>query len=281
MSGDISSEAQLTVGTADWTAASEDALDLLVLESTYGDDATRDPLSRAQEQLIEFLGRVTSDGGSVVLPCFGLGRGQEVAMVLAQAMSAGDLPRVPVWIDGMIRSINSVYREYQPQYRLPSNFVEVQSSSERSEVIDRARREPVLIVTTSGMLAGGPAVEYAHQLLPDPRHRIAFTGYQDEGNPGHELLRLTDGGTGVRTVTVAGEEGEPVEIRAAAPARKFGLSAHADQTGLLRYAATVRPSHIALVHGFTRTQEPMQARLRQMFPDAEVALGSTRRLPVR
>jgi Cft2 family RNA processing exonuclease len=278
MSGDISSEPQLTVGTAEWTHASDGVLDLLVLESTYGGDAMRGPLSQAQEQLIDFVKRTASDGGSVILPCFGLGRGQEVAMVIARAMEAGDLPKMPVWIDGMIRSINRVYRDYQPQFQLPDNFIEVQASVERAEVIDQARREPILIVTTSGMLSGGPAVEYAHKLLPEARHRIAFTGYQDEGNPGHELLRLTDGGTGARTVTVTGEEGETVEIRAAAPARKFGLSAHADQQGLLRYAVSMRPQHIALVHGFAQTQQPLEARLKELLPNTEVALGSTSHL---
>lgn len=280
MSGDISSESQHTVGTADWAEAGDGVLDLLVLESTYGADSTRGPLHQAQEQLVEFVKRTASDGGSVILPCFGLGRGQEVAMVLARAMQAGDLPKVPVWIDGMIRSINRVYRDYQPQFQLPDNFIEVQASVERSEVVDRARREPVIIVTTSGMLSGGPAVEYAHRLLPEARHRIAFTGYQDEGQPGNELLRLTGGGTGARTVTVTGEEGEPVEIRAAAQAKQFGLSAHADQQGLLRFAASVRPEHIALVHGFTKTQQPLKARLNELLPGAKVALGSTRRLAV-
>jgi Cft2 family RNA processing exonuclease/predicted nucleic acid-binding Zn-ribbon protein len=280
MSGDVSSEAQHTVGTADWAEVGDSALDLLVLESTYGGDATRVPLHQAQEQLVEFVKRTASDGGSVILPCFGLGRGQEVAMVLTRAMEAGDLPKVPVWIDGMIRSINRVYRDYQPQFQLSDNFIEVQASVERSEVVDRARREPVIIVTTSGMLSGGPAVEYAQRLLPEARHRIAFTGYQDEGQPGNELLRLTGGGTGARTVTVTGEEGEPVEIRAAAQAKQFGLSAHADQQGLLRLAASVRPEHIALVHGFAKTQQPLEARLNELLPGAKVALGSTRRLAV-
>lgn len=277
LSGDISSEAQYTIGTADWSDALEEELDLLVLESTYG-ATNREPLASEQEKLVDFVKRASADGGSVILPCFGLGRGQEVALVLARAMESNDLPRLPVWIDGMIRSINSVYRDYQPLFQLPDNFIEVASRFDRVDVLDQANREPVLIVTTSGMLAGGPAVEYAQKLLPDPKNRIAFTGYQDEGNPGHELLRLTEEGTRVRTITVAGEDGQGVEIRAAAPARKFGLSAHADQRGLLEYATAVRARHIALVHGFTQTQEPLRDRLLSNSPDIEVSLGSARRI---
>jgi Cft2 family RNA processing exonuclease len=279
MSGDISSEAQFTVGAADWTDARDTELDLLVLESTYGDEP-REPLAQAQRELVAYLNRIASGGGSVILPCFGLGRGQEVAMVLAQAMEAGDLPKLPVWIDGMIRSINVVYRDHEPQFRLPPNFEEVQTPIERSWVIDQARREPLLVVTTSGMLAGGPAVEYAHKLLPDARNRIVFTGYQDEGSPSRGLLDLTGGGTGARVVSVRGEEGEPVEIRAAAPAKKFGLSAHADQRGLLHYASMVKPRNVVLVHGSVKKQERLQARLKGLMPEAEIMLGATRRFPL-
>jgi len=272
MSGDISSEAQFTVDAADWSACDQE-LDLLVLESTYG-DARRDPLTHAQEELVGFLSQAMKQGGSAILPCFGLGRGQEVAMLLANAMRSGDLPPATVWIDGMIRSINRVYRDYQPKFLLPNNFIEVGAAYERLDVVAQAHREPVLIVTTSGMLAGGPAVEYAQKLLPNVKNRIAFTGYQDEGNPGHELLRLTEQGTGIRTVTIPNEEGTPTEIRAAAPAKKFGLSAHADQAGLLDYAARVRARNIVLVHGFDRTQRPLRALLIEAEPGREVILGS-------
>jgi Cft2 family RNA processing exonuclease len=279
MSGDISTEPQLTVGTVDWSGFA-DELDLLVLESTYG-DVVRDPLDRTREELVAFVRRTLEQGGSIILPCFALGRGQEVVAVLNSAMASGELPSsVTVWIDGMIRKVNTIYRDDSPGFRPSDNFVEVSNPADRMFVVEEARRQPVIIVSTSGMLAGGPAVDYARQLLPDGKNRIVFTGYQDEGNPGHQLLRLTREGLGARTVTVLNEEGKPVEIRATAPAKKFGLSAHADQAGLVQSAGSLNAKNILLVHGFEKTQRPLKDVLQQRIPEAEIVLGGAHEYPI-
>lgn len=274
MGGDISDEAQLTVDAADWSSVGE--VDLLVLESTYG-DKPRAPLAEQHRELIQFVAEVVTSGGSVILPCFGLGRGQEVALLLAHAMKGNEVPRVSLWIDGMIRQINRVYERHCPSFHLPGeNFFEVQGAYDRFAALEEAQRQPTIIVTTSGMLAGGPAVEYARALLPDARNRIAFTGYQDEGNPGHVLLSLTRERSDERTVRVANEDGDAIEIFAAAPAASFRLSAHADQTGLVRSAAAVRPRHIVLVHGDRERQQPLSEQLYSAISGSTVEYGSRR-----
>lgn len=279
MGGDISNETQLTVGAAHWSDIAE--VDLLVLESTYG-NKPRNPLVEQQRSLVEFVAETVSRQGSVILPCFGLGRGQEVALLLAQAMERGDLPRVSVWIDGMIRKINRVYERHCPTFSLPpENFIEVEAVHDRVYAIEEAQRQPTLIVTTSGMLAGGPAVEYARALLPDARNRIVLTGYQDEGNPGHALLNLTKQGSGARKIYVPNQEGEPMEITAAAPAELFQLSAHADQTGLVGSAVETGPRHVVLVHGDPERQRPLGERLRAELPGSTIEYGSLRTFAFR
>ncbi len=279
MGGDISNETQLTVGAADWSGVGD--VDLLVLESTYG-DVSRPPLIDQHRDLVQFVSQTLDRGGSVILPCFALGRGQEVALVLAQAMERGELQQVSVWVDGMIRRINRVYERHQPSFSLPrENFFEIQAVHDRFHVVEEALRQPTIIVTTSGMLAGGPAVEYARALLSEPRNRMAFTGYQDEGNPGYSLMTLAREGAGSRRVLVANEEGEPVEIVAAAPAALFQLSAHADQSGLAASAMSVRPRQIVLVHGDREKQERLGERLRGDVPQATVEYGSARTFTVK
>ena len=274
MGGDISTEPQLTVGAADWSGVG--AVDLLVLESTYG-DKRRATLAEQQRDLVQFVSQTITSGGSIILPCFGLGRGQEVALLLARAMEKGELQRVSVWIDGMIRRINRVYERHLSDFSLPGeSFFEVQSVHDRFDAIEEARRQPTIIVTTSGMLAGGPAVEYARALLGESRNRIVFTGYQDEGNPGYALVNLTRQGSGSRSVQVYDEEGEPIEIVAAAPAESFQLSAHADQSGLAASAKAVQPRHIVLVHGDRNSQEHLIQRLSVEVPQATVEYGSLR-----
>src|SRR5258706_16107839 len=97
------------------------------------------------------------------------------------------------------------------------------------------------------MLTGGPVLHYASRLLPDPRNRLVLTGHQDEGAPSRVLREVA--GSGRRIGTYQDERGDEVKFEAAMPAKEVGLSAHADQQGLLHYAAKLRPRQIALVHG--------------------------------
>ena len=116
-------------------------------------------------------------------------------------------------------------------------------------------------------------VEYAKHLLPYKENRIVFTGYQDEGAPSRALIGLIGSGGGPRVVEVPDESGELIRIEAAAPAKVIQLSAHADQTGLLEYAARLQPNHIALVHGEEAAQEALRAKLLEAHPTAEVVCG--------
>jgi metallo-beta-lactamase family protein len=122
------------------------------------------------------------------------------------------------------------------------------------------------------MLTGGPVLHYARHLLPDARHRIVLTGYQDEGAPS-KVLR--DVATGRRTVTYHDERGDEVKFEAAMPAKEVGLSAHADQPGLLRYASNLRPRQVALIHGEAQGQHTLRQQLLSIHPKSEVVCGPT------
>src|SRR5258705_6640104 len=120
------------------------------------------------------------------------------------------------------------------------------------------------------MLTGGPVLYYARHLLPDPRHRIVLTGYQDEGAPSRVLREIA---VGRRVITYQDERGDEVKFEAAMPAKEVGLSAHADQPGLLRYASKLRPRQIALVHGESRGQQLLRQQLLNIHPGADVLCG--------
>jgi Cft2 family RNA processing exonuclease len=275
-SGDFSSFPQLTVQGASWP---EDIgkVDLLVLESTYGKREHHKPLADSRNDLVSFI-RETIDTreGSVVLASFALGRAQELLKTIAIARQAGELPAsVPVHVDGMIRRINPIYRKLADFDVALEEFNEVSGETERNEIALAAQVQPSIIVTTSGMLTGGPVVEYARRLLPDARHRIVLTGYQDEGAPSSALRELAHPGGGPRIVEIADQNGELVHFEAARPAKEIGLSAHADRAGLIEYAGRLRPAVIALVHGEPAAQEELRFRLSQIHARAEIACGPT------
>ena len=270
-SGDFSSFPQLTVPAASWP---EDLgrIDLLVLESTYGNSKHQAP-ETTRSELVDFIRDTTEKRkGSVILPSFALGRAQELLKLILKGKEEGHLrDDVPVFVDGMIKSINPIYEEHA-DFDLPLDAVlEVHGETDRDEIAREARNVPSIIVTTSGMLTGGPVVEYARHLLPDARHRIVLAGYQDEGAPSKALLDISGAG-GPRLVRLNGD-GKEVRFKAAMPARQFGLSAHADRPGLLEYASLLKPRHIALVHGAPWQQQDLSRGLALNHPEAVISCG--------
>lgn len=245
VTGDFADFWQHSVRERQWpeTAA---PVDLLMLESTYGSREHSDR-SEERDRFIQEVFEVMERGGVALIACFALGRAQEVLTILAGAMRSGRA--FPVWIDGMIQDINDVYRRFD-RLALPANFKEVRAGEwTREEVIAEVRSQPAAIVSTSGMLTGGPMVEYAAGLLPDGRNRIFFCGYLDEESPGGMLRRLSDQNGARRVVKVEREDGSTTVIRVATPAGSFNLSAHADRRGLIEAASFLRPDHTVLVHG--------------------------------
>jgi predicted metal-dependent RNase len=272
VSGDISSEHQATVGPASPPRDLSD-VDLLVLESTYG-GRTRDSAASRQE-LVEFV-RQTTEHGTALLPCFALGRGQEVIQLLQQAQREGQVdPSITIWVDGLIRRILPFYIERE---RVDPTGHQLIGPGEREFVIAQCQRsdERAIVVTTSGMLNGGPIIEWAEALLPDSRHRIALLGYQDEGAAGGVLARqLREGRRPPYDLTLPREEGDEVCLRIASQIREIGLSAHADQNGLVAFASAISPRRVVLVHGDPRAQAALANKLSGVLSGTTVTMSGS------
>ena len=269
-SGDFASFPQLTIGAADWPDEIGE-VDLLVLESTYGGRPPHRAQEDSRKELVSFVRKTIEDQGSVILASFGLGRAQELLKLVVTSVDAGDLPRVPVYVDGMIKRINPIYRKLASFDLAAEAIHEVTGDTDRQEVAIAAQTHPSIIITTSGMLTGGPVLHYARHLLPDARHRLVLTGYQDEGAPSRVLREME--ASGRRIVTYQDERGDEVKFEAAMPAKEVGLSAHADQPGLLKYASKLRPRQVALVHGDAKGQQLLRQQLLNIHPKSEIVCG--------
>jgi Cft2 family RNA processing exonuclease len=264
LSGDISSQHQETVPPASPPLGVSD-VDLLVLESTYGRGA-RDG-GDARSELVDFV-RQTCEQGTAILPCFALGRGQEVLQILLRAKQDGRLdPQVTIWVDGLIRQIIPMYTERE---RLDPVGFQTVEPGERSFAISMCQRPDAraVVVTTSGMLNGGPVVEWAQALLPEPRNHMALLGYQDEASAGGILGRkMRQRPRPPYELVMPQEEGGETRIRIASTIRELGLSAHADQDGLVSFARAISPRRIVLVHGDPEAQAALENRLIRELPD--------------
>lgn len=269
VSGDLSLTPQRTVLGA--VPPPIERPDLLVLESTYG--ARLHPNRQSEElRLAQAVAAGIGRGGHVLIPAFGLGRGQEVLLLLQAAQEQGQIPPFPIIVDGLIRKVCAAYsllpealtprlaRQLRRGYRpfQGQNVTFVGEAGEREHLL---QGPPACIVASSGMLTGGPSAWYAARFASDPRASILITGYQDEESPGRRLLDLAEGQR--NTLSLDGRE-----VTVACTVGKYSLSAHADGSELASYAAHLHPRRVALVHG----DEQARRGLRGLLEGTEVLL---------
>ncbi len=264
VSGDLSFSPMRATPTAEIPPVRPDAL---ILESTYGGKLHAN--RHAEEQrLIDSITEVLDRGGRVLIPAFALGRAQEVALVLDAAMKKRKMAKIPVYMDGMTRSITQVFERF-PDYlsrdlyrHLEENTglfqtdqVKFIKSAVHREEIARGN-DPAVIISSSGMLTGGASPHYAQQMVGDARNAIFITGYQDEESPGKALQRLAseDGGT----LTLYGKR---YEVKCQIDT--YALSAHADENELTQFAAQLEPDTIFMVHGDGDARSRMRDLIRQ------------------
>src|SRR2546425_8859895 len=265
VSGDISLTPQRTVLGA--VPPPVDRCDLLVLESTYG--SRLHPNRQAEElRLAQAVADGLARGGHVLIPCFGLGRGQELLLLLQAAQEKGQIPTFPIYVDGLVRRVCSTYmllpEALSPvlQRQIRKGYLPF-SGSAVTFVRDERERErllagpPACIISSSGMLTGGPSAWYAARLAPREDASILITGYQDEESPGRRLLDLAE--QKKNTLDMGGQT-----VQVFCHVAKYNLSAHADGGELAAYATALQPKRVALVHGDEEARAALRTRLEGM-----------------
>jgi len=226
--------------------------DVLVMESTYS--GREHPDRRETERKFrDKIDETVQRGGKAIVPAFAVGRAQEVLMALA---SAG----FETYLDGMARSVNEIY-ESAPEYLADAR--RFRRALEGVHVVEhpgdrrKALREAEVIVTTGGMLDGGPVLYYIGELYKDARSSILLTGFQVEGSNGRQLL---DQGTLTIDDTV---------IHPSCEVQKFDFSAHAGHSDLVRVAKESRAETVVLMHGDQREalRDALEPTCRVILPE--------------
>lgn len=232
-------------------------LETMIIESTYGGkDNVLPQRVEAEDELVKTIKETIEKGGKVLIPELGLGRAQETMLILEEAMRENKLPKVPIYIDGMIWDINGIHTAY-PDF-LNTNvrrevfannnpfisdvFNRVGSPTERKQVVEGG---PCVVLATSGMLVGGASVEYFRHFSQSKDNKICFVCYQGTGSLGRQIQ---DGVKQVKMSFEGKEENIDVNMDVITI---DGLSAHAGRTELLEFANRTqpRPNKIIIVHG--------------------------------
>ncbi len=178
-------------------------LETLMIESTYGGkDNVLPPRQDQEEQIKKIIESTINRGGKVLIPVLGSGRAQEVMILFENFIRNNKLKEIPIFVDGMVWDITAIHTAY-PEFLnnsvrklifhkdqnpfLSKIFKEVGSQKERMQIIEETG--PCVILATSGMLVGGPSVEYLRHLADNPKNSLIFVCYQGEGSLGRRLQR--------------------------------------------------------------------------------------------
>jgi Cft2 family RNA processing exonuclease len=251
VTGDIDDRGQASVGPAEIPPKLAHEPDLLVIETTY---CNRNHEDRNQEGLglVHRAEEVLAVGGRILVPAFGLGRAQEIALLLSTHM-----PDVDVLVDGLARNISDLYALNGAPEVIRGRVRKVENRARQIQGFHNG-----VIITTSGMLTGGAAIPWAQAVLPDRHNALFLCGHQDEEAPGRQLEELASADPDQpRQVQLRDENDKPVTVDVLASVHRYNLSAHADSTGLTKIIDQVEPKAIMLVHGEAGPQATFRRRL--------------------
>jgi uncharacterized protein len=233
-------------------------VETLITESTYGNTTDVMP----DQQLVyrgftESINKTLMEGGKVLIPVPAVGRAQEIMLVMAKEMKEGRLIESPIYIEGMISEASAIHMSYahylgsevrksvsqginpfQSEY-----FTVISGYGKRDDILND--ENPAIVMATSGMLEGGPSVEYFKELAPNPKNKIIFVSYQINGTLGRRVL------DGVMSeVSMMDKSGKVKVIRVRCQTQKIdGFSGHSDFNQILNFVSRIRPKRVLVNHG--------------------------------
>lgn len=249
--------------------------DLVLMESTYGDRLHR-PRDQTIVEIGEVLDAARGSGGNVIIPAFAVGRTQELLYWFAHHYEAWGMQRWRVHLDSpMASKVVDVYRRHmhlfdqegrsqwpkgEDPFTLPGlRFVD---SMEESQQLNRQARGNI-IIAGSGMCNGGRVRHHLKHNLWRPAAHVLIVGYQAQNTLGRQLV---DGHSSVRIFN------EIIRVNARIHT-VGGLSAHADQQGLMNwYGHFQKRPPVYLVHGENGAREILASKLRDTY-GCEAALA--------
>ncbi len=234
-------------------------LETAVIESTYGGKDNFQPSrEECEKELGDIIKNTLGRGGKVLVPVLGVGRAQEVMLIIEAMIRNGSIDKIPVYVDGMVWDVTAIHTAY-PEFLnssvrkqifhrndnpfLSDTFKKVGSAKERQYIIEE--EGPCVVLATSGMLVGGASVQYFKALCDNHKNSIVFVCYQSEASLGRKIQR---GEKEINYVNAGRNELMLVKLDVHTIE---GLSGHADRRELMNFLrrSSPRPKRVVVNHG--------------------------------
>jgi KH/beta-lactamase-domain protein len=263
----------------------------LIMESTYGgpDDVMSDR-ETVEGKLARIVNETAEKGGKILIPTLAVGRAQEIMLVLNSYMKSKQIKELPIFLEGMISEATAIHTAY-PEYLArdlreqilykdinpfqSDYFSNVDHPSDREKI---AAGAPCIILATSGMMEGGPAIDYFRYLASDEKNALVFVSYQVEGTLGN---RLKNGG---REVSLMGRNGKVEAYKVNLRVESVeGFSGHSDRNQLFGFLKRVspRPTRVVLGHGERRKTDMFAQQVSRILKLRTVAPDNLETLRLR
>ena len=272
-SGDIKFGKSILFEAASWNFP---RVETLLIESTYGLKEDIQPTRQEVESaFINAVNNTLADDAKVLIPIPAVGRAQEIMMVIDHYMKSGEMVEAPVFTEGMISEASAIHESY-PEYlarELKQKILETDDNPFDSEYFTNiehadSREEPMrenspcIILATSGMLEGGPVLEYFKNIAPDKKNKVLFVSYQVNGTMGRRVL------DGSKQVSMLGKEGKVEVVTINCSVEKLeGFSGHSDYNQLMSFVQRLRPKlrRVLVNHGERKKSENLAMNIRRMY----------------
>lgn len=257
-------------------------VETLITESTYGSSADIMPDQTAvYSTFTQSINKTLVDGGKVLIPVPAVGRAQEIMLVIDKEMREGRLIETPIYIEGMISEASAIHMSYahylgydvrksvsQGTNPFESEyFTPINGPNKREEVLED--ENPAIIMATSGMLEGGPSVEYFKVIAPSSKNKIVFVSYQINGTLGRRIVEGT-----LTEASMLDQAGKVKVIPVKCKSEKIdGFSGHSDFNQILSFISRIRPKRVLVNHGEKSKSESVAStvyrklKIRSSVPD--------------
>ncbi len=209
-----------------------DKVDTLIIESTYG-LRNHQPREGVEKKFIQLVEEALAQNEMALIPVFAVGRAQEVLMILEKFANR-------IAIDGMTKLASDIIAQYGSYLRnaeklrsILKKVKYVHSAEDRKAALNHKS----IIVTSAGMMGGGPVISYLREISRRKESKVLFTGFLVEDSPGRNLIETK--------IFKNAEE----EFDVHCDVHQMELSAHTDRKGIFEIIAKTKPSTVICVHG--------------------------------
>ena len=265
----------------------DEPIDVLLTETTNA-NRKLDNRKIITSNLTKSLLKCYSRGGKAIIPSFALGRSQEIQSYLVSDFDSF-LRKYPLYVDGMILDMNNIYQKYMNEKWISPRLLielkekgllspfehewvktidDVQVSGKRGRKREKlgCQDKASIILTTSGMMEGGPVYDYLRYCGSDPSNGLFVVGYQVEGTTGSDIV------SGKKKLSLDNGFGRINDVTLSLEVKRFAFSGHASLDGLTQLVRYTSPSKIYTIHGEPEAQENFAREIRQIGYEADILI---------